>query len=243
MVRTRGSLGWRDSELGQATAIVIAVVLVMVLMSFALYQLVSGQSSNATIGANSKQALQAAQAGLSEFQNLVKSNQAFGTSYCSEKETAKWTCGNNQTKPPTLYPAYVTKFTACKTSTSTSTHWAQISSRGPNSSGYQYVVNSSGASSGSGTIYVYVTGRAGQSKNYTCTSLAGSFKVQGAQAGASNSIAAAATGNATHTVIGSPTPGKPAGDRWADGADHPGRRDRRAGQRGVDRPGRHPGPR
>jgi len=60
-------------------------------------------------------------------------------------------------------------------------NWASANLVSGISTGYQYVVDSSrvNPANGAGTVYIYVTGRAGRDGDFVCTTLANSIQVQG----------------------------------------------------------------
>ncbi|MDA8357473.1 MAG: hypothetical protein M0Z95_14535 [Actinomycetota bacterium] len=164
-------------EAGQAfMGIVIAVTVAIVAIPTILVLQAVNQAPLTHSGNVTKSAQAAADAGVADYEAHVRANPTYPSLYCSKTEFA--TC----TTPADPHnPAFLAKppTTPCATSKATTPGWTEVTSPTTGiTSGYQYLVNSAKATaSAGGTVYVYVTGRAGLSGRYTCASKAVSIAV------------------------------------------------------------------
>ncbi len=169
--------------------IVLGVVTVMIAIPSALYMQTLGQEAVSSAVDYSAEALQAAQAGIADYQAHLNARPVgYAEAYCSPA-TGKWTCGG-ATTTDTSDPAFVSNVDGtCRTSPASSAGWLldSGSSTGANSQ-YQFVVNSSAvtpasvASASGAMVYVYATGRAGPysgaTGRYTCRTVKAAFQVK-----------------------------------------------------------------
>src|SRR5579875_3010157 len=229
-VLRRGSPGARcprrGGERGQAAvAIALGVVVVMVSVPVALELQTIQQATLVSSAGNNELALQAAAAGIADFQAHLAADGAYASStaggYCSAVFTPSPNPNNvcvQQGSGASAWghadpnnPAFVNAFdgtsgssvsTTCPASSSTAATWVTTSgSIGGFNTGYQYVVDASQVYPGGSDIaYVYVTGRAGYSGKYSCRTQKAAIAVQQA-----NTNPALTTSNGWQTFTGSTT--------------------------------------
>ncbi len=184
------SLRGRPDEQGQALLVVIAITAGVVLLLAGVQLSVVGQTQIASRTELSQKALQAAEAGVNDYQAWVDASTgkwAYAEDYCSSGVHWSETATNPPTQcsktPDPNNPAFSGKFDPkCTTSTAnfhsglpgqkTYIGWEVDSTATGISQEFQYVVDSRMASSTTKPyVHVFVTGRAGQSDRYTCTTL------------------------------------------------------------------------
>ena len=189
--------------------IILMVALVMVLIPVATYLAALGQVPAVSAGTLNTLALQAAQSGIADYQSRLAADSSYGSSFvggngfCSSEFSAHGgtvaaVCGASNTSGVAsgsgdpANPAFRNCFDgttvggctgtgpACPVSLSGSTHWVDTSGSGTGeTTGYQYVVDSSSetGAAATGTAYVYATGRAGRSGDFTCRSMKAAIKL------------------------------------------------------------------
>jgi len=180
----------RHGESGQALLVVIAITAGVVLLLAGVQISVVGQTQIASRTELSQKALQAAEAGVNDYQAWVNASAnkwAYAENYCSSGVAWSTTPPNPSTActttPDPHNPAFAGHLDPhCATSTAgahsgTPGHrtyfgWEVDSTATGVSEEYQYVVDSRMASSTSTPyVHVFVTGRAGHSGQYACTTL------------------------------------------------------------------------
>ncbi|MHB8218724.1 MAG: pilus assembly PilX family protein [Acidimicrobiales bacterium] len=190
MTRISGAARRRRDERGQALLVVIAITAGVVLLLAGVQLSVVGQTQIASRTELSQKALQAAEAGVNDYQAWVDASTnkwTYAKEFCSSGVTWSTTTPNPDTKcsktPDPHNPAFSGKFDPnCATSASNATSgtpghgsyygWEVDSTATGISQEYQYVVDSRMASSSTKPyVHVFVTGRAGHSGQYTCTTL------------------------------------------------------------------------
>ena len=174
--------------------VALAVIMLMSMLGTALYVWSAEQGQVTANSSLSKLALQAAQAGITDYQSHGNANPAYPVSFCSDGAGApagatapSWKCTQGADPHNSAFVDWFNQLPAGSTaptpSCSSSTQcdgWAEMDAGSAQSSGYQYVVDSAGVQGTiGGTAYLYVLGRAGKPGRYTCTELASSFTVQG----------------------------------------------------------------
>jgi hypothetical protein len=179
----------RDDE-GQGLIAVIALVAVSAVLIVALEATVLNDGHVAAISTSQEQALQSAQAGLADYQTWMNSTSptwSYAYQHCSSGTFpgASGPAGNPcyTFGPDKNNLAYSdTPDPSCGSSSATSTngtpgnagYFGWVTHRG-NVNGFveqfQYVVDSTQASASSAFAHVFVTGRAGKSGHFTCSTL------------------------------------------------------------------------
>ena len=189
--------------------IILTVALVMVVIPVATYLAALGQVPMVSASTLDTLALQAAQSGIADYQSRLAADPSYGSSYvqgngfCSSQfsahvGSAAAVCGaTNALGTPSgsadpTNPAFRNCFDgttaggctdtspACPASLVGSTHWVATSgSATGETTGYQYVVDSSSetGSAATGTAYVFATGRAGRSGDFTCRTMKAAIKL------------------------------------------------------------------
>lgn len=173
-------------EDGQATAIVLALIIVLILMVGAVQLFAVSQVPISANAVYSEQALSAAQAGISHYINELNSQgQNYALEYCST-DGRLWTKGGTCTGTDSSDPGFVDNFT--------STHWDQVplTGQGSDQESFQFMVNNSQVSNTPSTVQIWVRGRAGNA-----TASAGNL-------GVSYSLLKATIEPPTSTVTGLP---------------------------------------
>ena len=182
----RGPAG-RD-ELGQALAIVLGLVLFMVSVPVALDLMAIDRPAVTGNAQNGQSALQAAQAGIADFQNHLVSDPSYASLTPSQGFCSTAGNPNPPVSPPAPTcagqtdpndPAFVETFAAsCATSGANDTSWDTTSGTASSyNTGFQYVVDATHVADLSNPVaYVYATGRAGRSGNYACRSVKAAFQ-------------------------------------------------------------------
>ena len=194
-------LGNRRNDDGQGMWIVVAVVAVTAILLTALEVSVVGDAQLAATSTNQEQALQAAESGLADYQTHVNGSASqwqYAMDYCS---SGAFPGGNNVlgclwnadgtarvTPPPANPDRYNAAFsgvadTNCATDAYNATastpgsanYFGWVTLHGSNTGGFaeqfQYVVDSSNALALGGYVHVFVTGRAGTSGHYICSTI------------------------------------------------------------------------
>ncbi len=168
------------TEEGQALLVVLGMVAIVVLLATAIEVSLAGRLKVQATTSLSEEALQAANTGLADYESwLTHSTKEWEYAYAYCSKGAFSTCGEN---PDPHNPAYSGKFDpACATSSSNASTgapgatgyfgWESVRSSGGSQEQFQYVVNSTKATTTGGEVHVYVQGRAGRSGDYTCRTI------------------------------------------------------------------------
>jgi len=176
----------RKTDEGQGLIIVIAVVAVAAIVLGALEVSVIGDAKLAATSTSQEQALQAAETGLADYETNVNGSASqwqYAMAYCS---SGTFECAPNgtDTAPDPQNAAYSgIPDPSCTTSAYNATQgtegsdnyfgWETVhgSSSGGYSEQFQYIVDSSKATTLGGYVHIWITGRAGNSGRYTCSTI------------------------------------------------------------------------
>jgi len=183
----------RNDE-GQGLIVAIAAVAIAATLMVALEISVVGDAKLATASTNQEQALQAAETGLANYQTWVNGSASqwrYAMNWCSSGTFSG--CANRVGTTPTSAnpdpnnaafsgvpdPACMTSpysATSAGSSVGTANYFGWVTVHGSGAGGgfaeqYQYVVDSSLAKPLGGYVHVFVTGRAGRSGHYVCSTL------------------------------------------------------------------------
>jgi hypothetical protein len=195
----------RKDDGGQALIVVIALVAISAILILALEVSVLGDSKVSANSTSQEQALQAAQAGLADYQTYVGTGTpqwSYASEHCSVGTFGSAITGVTSTGPCNIAAGGTTvngiaytglpdpgnrgmadvPETNCRGGSATARigtpgttgYMGWVTTRG-NTSGfveqYQYVVDSSLATPSAGYVHIFVTGRAGRSGHFTCTTV------------------------------------------------------------------------
>jgi len=176
----------RRTDEGQGLVMVIAVVAIAAIVLGALEISVIGDAQLAASSTSQEQALQAAETGLADYQTQVNGSASqwqYAMSYCS---SGTFACNINGTvaNPDPGNPAFsgipdpsctTSAYNATSGTPGSATYYGWETVHGSSSGGYseqfQYVVDSSVAKALGGYVHVFITGRAGNSGHYVCSTI------------------------------------------------------------------------
>ncbi|MFC0081234.1 hypothetical protein ACFFRE_03545, partial [Aciditerrimonas ferrireducens] len=195
-------------EGGQALAVVLGIVAILVAVPVAVVAGAVGTSVTASTAVLRQDALQAAQAGLAAYRSALAADPGLAFDGCAEGpagSSAPPTCTLDPTDPAvvsSLDPA------ACPSSTTTTAGWVdQTGGTDGLVSGYRMYVDDTdvvdppiGSPPPPAELYVTVLGRAGSSGHFTCQSVRAALAVL--QPTVTTTVSA---GTATATTAGSPS--------------------------------------
>lgn len=161
-----------DDDCGQALALVVACIALLILIPLAVQGLATGLASTSTQATLNQQALQAARAGLSDYINHVTTDPSY-LQYCS---TGTFSCQSGQSDDSSN-PAFSTS--------ASSLRWAGVQNASfISNEAYSYLVDTHAVSTECATapqtFPVYVTGRAGSSGHYMYQELEANLSVSNA---------------------------------------------------------------
>lgn len=197
----------RYDEAGQALLIILGVVMLLTTLPALVVSQAVSQGPITVSSVWTREALQAAQAAVSSYENQLAANPSYAYLYCSNGVpgvgAGKWTC-NDTPGTSTVESADTadTGFANSLGSCSSTANWdtlAQGVGHSAVSTSYQYVVDNVALStlSSSGTVYVFATGRAGVPSKEVCRTVQAAIYVQGPDAGGLVSAATPANGGWT----------------------------------------------
>jgi hypothetical protein len=180
-------LRMRKTDEGQGLVMVIAVVAIAAIVIGALEVSVIGDAKLAATSTSQEQALQAAETGLADYETNVNGSASqwqYAMSFCSSGTFNCVINGNSNVAPDPQNAAYSgIPDPNCTTSSYNVTHgqpgddnyygWVTVhgSSNGGYAEQFQYIVDSSLAKALGGYAHVFVTGRAGRSGHYVCSTI------------------------------------------------------------------------
>lgn len=150
-----------SDEVGQSTAIVLALILALILVVGAVQVFAISQIPLSAQAINSEQALAAAQSGIVNYIDHVNENTSYDTTYCSNNN-GSWS-NNGSTITPCITdpndPGFVQAFGT--------SGWDAVSSPSTTNEKYQYMVNNSNYSA-TKTVTVWSRGCAGTGNAQSC---------------------------------------------------------------------------
>lgn len=200
----------RYDEAGQALLIILGVVMLLTTLPALVVSQAVSQGPITVSSVWTREALQAAQAAVSSYENQLAANPSYAYLYCSNgvpgTGAGEWTCKNVPGKTPPTQETPPgppdTGFVKALGSCSSTANWDTLAQRVGHSAvstSYQYVVDNVALStlSSSGTVYVFATGRAGVPSKEVCRTVQAAIYVQGPDAGGLVSAATPANGGWT----------------------------------------------